>query len=508
MRPYRLLLIPAGLAFAGALAASAPSVRAETEPAPDALTLRPGERQLFLDDFILGDLNRVTRVIHQPRKHGPAVIAADQPSDGQAIQIRDAPSWDAETQRWKVWYMRFGDDGNGAGGSGYAESKDGIHWEKPTLGLVEIEGSRQNNVVMVKDDPRAFTQHVLIDPHAPPDRRYKGMIGPRGRQPIVSADGFTFTKLNVPAIPSQDESHLNWDQSIGQYILTVKHGGPFGRSVYLSLSRDFEHWTKPELIYHADTHDQELGAKYLREVQANPRLWRPTIDRPDEYNAEIYNMAVFRYEGLYIGLPNYFESSGRIPPPRGNQDGINSPKLASSRDLRSWTRVGDRSHFIPISEMSPGLLDTGQIMASSHPILRGDELWFYYSGIDVRHRPNIPRVIDEYRGAIYLATLRRDGFVSLRAEEAGGMVLTRPLALEGQGLRINAVAAGEIRAEITGRDGRPLPGWDAEKCLPVTGDQLQAELRWRGRELSELSGQTVRVRFLLDRADLYSFWVE
>lgn len=496
------------------LASAAPGAAqgnlAELELAADAIVLRPGERQLFLDDFILGDLHAVRRVSHSPVKHpGNPVLRADLPSDGPAIQLRDAPSWDEQAGLWKIWYLRFGDDGNGAGGSGYAQSRDGLTWEKPRLGLVEHRGNRDNNIVVVADAPRAFTQHIFIDPAAPPERRYKGMIGPRGRVPMVSADGFTFRRLEVPVIPSQDESHLNWDPVSRQYLFTVKLTGPFGRAVYLTRSPDFEHWTRPELMYHADARDQERGAEYLRAVQANPRLWRPTVDRPEEYNVEIYNMAVFRYEGLYIGLPNYFESSGRIPLPRGNQDGINSPKLACSRDLRAWTRVGDFGHFIPISELGEGTLDTGQIMASSRPIPRGDELWFYYSGFDVRYRPGRARPTDEYRGAIHLAKLRRDGFVSLRGEGPASLVDTRPLEIRGGRLLVNAVASGELRAEITSADGRTvLPGWSAAECAPVRGDQLRAEVRWAGRSLAELAGTTVRLRFRPAGADLYSFWVE
>jgi hypothetical protein len=363
--------------------------------------------------------------------------------------------------------------------------------------------------VLVDGDPKAFTQHVILDPNAPPARRYKGLIGPNGRQPIVSSDGFTFQRLPVPAIPSQDESQLNWDARRGRYILTVKHNGPFGRSVYLSLSEDFEHWTKPEWIYSADAEDQRRGAEYIRAVEANPRMWRPTINEPREYNVEIYNMAVFPYEGIYIGLPNYFESSGRIPLPRGNQDGINSPKLACSRDLVRWTRVGDRPHFIPVSEMGPGVWDTGQIMASSHPIRHGDELWFYYSGIDVRHRPNVARVVDEYRGGIHLAMLRVDGFASFHGED-DAFLDTRPVTFSGTHLFVNVDATGgEMRAEITGRDGRTaLPGWGREDCVPVTGDALHAELKWKGHEFGELKGQAVRIRFFLRHADLYSFWLE
>lgn len=487
-----------------------PGQAAEADFPYGMLLLRPGQKQLFIDDHWLGDLNQVTRVIHQPKKYaGNPVIRADVRTDGNAIQTRDAPSWDEQEKVWKLWYIRFGDDGNGAGGSGYATSQDGIHWEKPEVGVVEAFGNRKNNMIMVEGDPTAFTQHVFIDPRAPADSRYRGMIGPSGRQPIVSADGFVFRKLDVPVIPSEDESHINWDDYTQQYVMTVKHNGPYGRAVYLTLSPDFETWSKPELIYHADAQDQALGAQYLRQVAANSRMWRPTINVPDEYNVEIYNMPVFRYEGLYIGLPTYFESSGRIPQPRGNQDGINSPKLVSSRDLRSWTRVGDRTHFIPVSELGGETLDTGQILATSHPIRRGDELWFYYTGIDVRHRPNVPKVIDEYRGGIHLAKLRLDGFVSMRGGAENSFLDTRPLRIEGDRLVINGVALGEITAEITDPQGlHALPGWGREDCDSVTGDQLAAELSWSGRDLSELAGKHVRIRFYLENADLYSFWVE
>lgn len=495
----------------------AASVLSHAQPEPekpyDSVVLKTGQRQLFLDDFVLGDLFGVTRVIHPPAKYaGNPVIRPDRPSDGLVIQMRDGPSWDEQEKVWKVWYNRKGHFGNGWG-SGFARSKDGITWEKPDLGLVQIDGNRLNNVVLVKDHPQAYLQHVMMDPTAAPDRRYKGMLGTDGRKAVVSADGLTFTVLPVPPIPSQDESHLTWDDLQQQYLLTVKHNGPFGRAVYLSVSRDYEQWTPPTLIYNADAHDQTLAESFLHKIAANERMYRPPINHPREYIAEIYNMPIFTYEGIYIGLPTYFESSGRIPPPAGNQDGISSVKLVTSRDLRTWTRVGDRRHFIPISEMAPGVSDTGQILAASHPIRMGDELWFYYSGLNVRYRPkpaDEPEPYFPYRGGICLAKLRLDGFASLHADESGGFVETRPIRFDGHRLFINGEAAkGNIRAEVTDAAGRVvLEGWDTDQSEIVTGDQLRAELRWKGHDLQELHGKRVRLRFHLKNADLYSFWFE
>lgn len=470
--------------------------------------LRVGQRQLFLDDFVIGDVYRVSRVIHQPRKfEGNPVIRPDLPTDGPFIEMPNAPSWDAKEQVWKAWYWATG-DGEG-GGCGFARSKDGIHWEKPILGLVDKHGSKNNNLVTVKGFPEAFVQNALLDPTAPPESRYKGMIGPGGRKPVISADGFVFTTVDTPPIPSQDTSHLAWDEMKKQYLLSVKHNGPYGRSVYLSVSRDFVKWTDPELIYHADMIDQALGEQHIREVEGNPKMWRPTINVPAEYNTEIYNMPIFGYEGLYIGMPTYFESSGRVPLPIGNQDGTNSVKLVCSRDLHAWTRIGNREHFIPVSELGRGGLDTGQVLATSRPIVRGDELWFYYTGIDVRYRPNKPDARGDFHGGIHLAKLRRDGFVSLRAGAEPGFVDTRPVQLEGSHLYLNATARGQIKAEITDAQGRAaMPGWGSAQCVAITGDHLRTEVRWPGHDLRELRGKSVRVRFHLTDADLYSYWLE
>ena len=493
------LMITAALALPGfTLTPPAAAVEPETY---EHVFVPSSERQLFLDDFLLGAVDRVERRIHQPAKYeGNLILRGDQPWEGSSIQTRSAPCWDPQEQVWKLWY--FG----GGHRTGFARSKDGIHWEKPVLGKRKYQGSRENNLIVIKDDPDGFIEHVVIDPDAPPTRRYKALQGYRGRQPLVSADGYEFERLDVRAIPSQDESHLNYDETKKQFILTVKQRGPFGRSVYLSLSQDFEQWTRPELIFHADVRDQELGRLRIREHLANPRLYTPRINVPQEYNTEIYNMPVFPYEGIYIGMPNFFESSGLTPPPHNNQDGVNSVKLSTSRDLRRWTKVGNRDSFIPVSELGGGRIDTVQILAASRPIVRSDELWFYYTGINRCYDPDATS-----EGGIHLAKLRRDGFVSFYADEQGGFVETRAIRFDGKRLFVNANATGgEVRAEVIDARGREVvASWSREDSVPIAGNRLRTELTWRGHEsLESLKGETVRFRFHLTNAHLYSFWLE
>ncbi len=341
---------------------------------------------------------------------------------------------------------------------------------------------------------------------APASAVTRGSWGRGTATPVVSADGYVFTRLDVPPIPSQDTSQLTYDELGKQYILTVKHRGPFGRSVYLTLSRDFEQWTDPQLIFHADARDQKLGEQRIREHLVDPRLYTPEFNQPENYNAEVYKMPIFPYEGIYIGLPNYFESSGITPPHHNNQDGVNSAKLATSRDLINWVKVGSRESFLPVSRLGEGRIDTAQVLPVSRPIVKGDELWFYYSGVDVRYPAR-----GAFQAAIHLARLRRDGFVSFWGDEKGGFVETGTLRFGGTQLWVNADASrGEIRVEVRNPGGRKaLEGWTRQDSRPLTTDQLKVRMQWEGKDsLESLHGQGVRFRFHLKDAHLYSFWFE
>ena len=64
-------------------------------------------------------------------------------------------------------------------------------------------------------------------------------------------------------------------------------------------------------------------------------------------------MGVFRYEGIYIGLPAMFHSTGPVPN-YPNTDGFHLVELTCSRDLKDWRRLGDRQAFIGLHASIPG----------------------------------------------------------------------------------------------------------------------------------------------------------
>ena len=475
--------------------------------------LAAAQRQLFLDDDDVALVENLRKTFHQPRKRG-AVIRRE-PALGGNPEIRCAPVWDPERQLWKLWTICVTpEELHGiAGLSGYHESRDGLHWYQPIVRQAGYRGTRANNLVYIPmgDGCTAEILGAVYDRTDPdPNRRYKALSFTMAPELAIlfatSPDGIHWTRLDIPPIASGDEPNFSFDERNRLFIATVKVPGPFGRSHALTVSEDFEHWSEPQLVFHADEEDQEQAREIIAARLADPSLQQPVFNHPEEHAVDVYNFAISRYESRYIGFASMFYHTGRAWNDR-NHDGFHHVQLAGSRDMLSWRRVGNRAPFIGPSPLGAGAYDTMQILGPSFPIVRDDQLWFYYSGI--RHRWQPPKAAPE-RAAICLATLRRDGFVSLDADADGGAVTTVPLLWQGKRLYLNADAAdGEIRCELVDATDQTLPGFEQKDSIPISDDGVRLAVGWRRQErMPANAAGPIQLRIWLRDARLYSYWIE
>ncbi|MEE3373196.1 MAG: hypothetical protein VX346_27930 [Planctomycetota bacterium] len=439
-------------------------------------------RQLFLDDQGIAQRTALQRSMHRPSKRG-AVIRSPDPT--QTVQTRTAPVWDAAAKTYKLWVI--GIDQN------LWESPDGLHWSA---------GAKTNNRIMM----------AVYDPVDPdPRRRFKAPLLNNGF--VVSADGIHWDKIAVSKIQSFDEGNFSYAPKQGLFIHTVKRKGTYGRALALASSRNFVDWHDLGIVFQSDERDQTLARQHIAARFADAGLHHPPYRDPSVYNVDVYNMGVFYYEGVYLGIPAMYHATGPVPN-YPNTVGFHLLQLAFSRDLKHWQRLGDRSTWIGPSRHGSGAYDMTQILPPSAPIVRGDELWFYYTGLKWRGSftyegtfPNGKMVRipgkDRDGGAICLAVLRRDGFISLDAGDSPGTLDTRPFALTGSTLRLNVDAHdGEIQATLLDSSGRILA-----TAQPVTGDQPRAEVTWQEGSLADHLGERVTLRLTLRRASLYSYWL-
>lgn len=439
------------------------------------------ERQLFLDDADVAKIENLTATMHRPEKRG-ALLRSPDPK--QTLQTRTAPVWNPDTKQYLLWTL--GTD------TSLWQSGDGLNWQP---------AARNPNlrIDMAVYDPR--------DPLAA--RRFKAPILNGGF--AVSPDGFEWTKLDLPPVPSSDEGNFSYDPDEGLFLHTIKRKGPHGRSVAIATSRDFATWTDLGVVFGADDEDQARGGRNIEARAKNRSLEPVRFQSPDAYNVDVYNMGVFRYGGRYIGLPAMYHATGKIPN-YPNTDGFHLVQLVASRDLKTWRRLGDRQPFIGPSHIESGAYDLTQIISPSAPVVHGDELWFYYTGLKYRSNwdyegtfPNGKTIPIPGRdgdvGAVCLAVLRRDGFVSLDAKDKSGSVTTRPLTVPAGRLHINVDArGGELRVEAI--DGI---GQTTAQSATIRGDRRSQEIVWE-RGSPPPAGQPVSLRFTLQNARLYSYW--
>ena len=433
-------------------------------------------RQLFVDDFLVAE-STLKRTYHAARYHPASpVLVPDRPWEMErgptAMPFSDGAWYDREEGLFKLWYM-----GGYTRYTCYATSRDGLHWEKPALDVVP-----GTNIV---DEHQRDSNTVWPDPQGDPTHRYRMVLyGLDHRLWIThSPDGIHWAEL-TPAGPAGDRTTLFynpfrrvWVYSLREYL----RGG---------AGRVRRYWEHPDPL---------AGAKWR---EGEPTLWVGADDldprRPElDTQPELYNLDCAAYESLVIGLFDVWrgQPSDRPKP--------NELCLGFSRDGFHWHRP-DRRPFLPVSERY-GDWNWGNVQsAGGCCLVVGDELRFYVSG-----RAGVPGTSDSGVCTTGLAVLRRDGFASLDAAEAGGQVLTRPVRFAGRHLFVNAaVAGGELRAEVVDERGQAIPPFTAANCLPVTRDGTRQPVRWQGAaDLEAVAGREVRFRFTLRGGSLYAFWV-
>ncbi len=463
-------------------------------------------RQLLMDDFIVDSTWNCFRCVHEPDKHpGNPVLPTGLDQGGFH------PSnvlFDEDERKFHLWTRILNPDRPSYQLNQvhvYFESEDGFEWKEPELGIVEYDGSKANNI-------------------------------------IQGAHGFMHGPLAVIRAPSQFESRGRY---VMLYLLNKEKFEPnetHGAEQRLAWSDDAIHWQdqkeNPVSRGRFDTHnsltynpDRDVFMVYQRacvnaheirriaysESSDGAEWMQPVIalDPDDMDPPSFYGMPVTRYQNVYLGFLQMFYSAnaGYKTGPRLWKDGYVEKEnkidvqLAWSRDGVNWKRHPKRPIFLKTG--IAGSYDWGATFIGQGIIERGDLLYLYYASNNINHKP----ISAGRKFHVNLATLRRDGFVSLFTPGLGYM-LTKPLLCPGNRLHINAQTEKEGYIRVAVRDGDGvddgewLDGWDFEDGPVFTGDTTDTVLEWKQKDFNTLKGRSIRLHFWLHKARAFSFWFQ
>lgn len=428
----------------------------EVQAGKDLVRNIGSRRELFVDSFLIESTKGCFLKLHEPRQ----APASDQPANNMeyGTVIKDGEL-----------YRLYTRDGRGAKRDGdatevtrYCESHDGIHWTWPNLGLVEIDGSKSNNIIL-HEAPFCHNFCPMLDtrPGVPESERFKALAGTVKSMlhAFVSADGIRWKKMSQKPVISYtkeyafDSQNVSfWSELENCYVCYFRHFlDKKLRSVCRTTSTDYIHWTEP--------------------VPMKPNL-------PGEHIYTTLTHPYFRAPHIYIATPTRFfpdrgESTDVIfMTARGNQPFDRTFREAFIRPGLDPNRWGNRSNYAALNVVPTG-----------------------------------PEEMSIYMTPFRRFTLRTDGFASVNAGFDEAELVTRPLIFQGRQLFLNYAtsAGGRLRAEIQDVSGNPIAGFTLEDCKPLIGDRIEQAVLWTsGKDLGKLAGTPVRIRFVIQEADIFA----
>ena len=440
--------------------------------------------ELFVDRHLTEKMERVEFRLHAPVKA---------PRPKSPLPERHMVTVIKDGDRYRAWYRGKDPSYTGEQHTGnpgetvhYAESRDGHEWEFPNLGLHEVGGTRDNNVVLAKWPPFLTNFMIFLDTRrdVKPNERYKALAGypgpgnktgldkpGHGLFAFVSPDGIRWTKKNEVirfrpewrhAFDSPNVSF--WSEAEQLYVCyfrTWKEAGKV-RSVSRATSPDFVTWSDPvEML-------PNLPGEQLYTTMTHPYVRAPHV---------------------YIALPTRFVVG------RGNAPEFDSKDRNATDILFMSLRAGETRYDRTFTEafVRPGL----------DPARWGNRA--NYVALNVLQTG--PEELSIYHRSGDRYVLRPDGFVSLHAGAEEGEWRSKPLVFSGRDLVLNLStgAAGGVRVEVQTGEGVPIPGFTLAEAETIYGDSLERVVRWKGPDLGSLAGKPIRLRFVLRECDLYSY---
>ncbi len=489
-------------------------------PADTAVQLK-SRLELFVDNFLIDKLSgKANLKLHHPVPR-EIVLRHDQLWEGSGSGYHSVfKDGDIYRMYYKAWQHEASSDLSTHHPlfCAYAESKDGINWVKPNLGLHEFNGSKNNNIVFTSGpfhgfDLNAGHPSVFKDenPDVSPDARYKAILisgkTKRGLVAFKSPDGIHWTLISEDPIITNgafDSQNLAfWDPFRNEYRAYWRFFSKATddsknlysgiREIRTATSRDFVNWSNQHNLTYVNSPQEEL---YTNQIKAYHRAPHIFVGFPARYVDRGWSESM-------KALPEPEEREKRAAKSRRYGTALTESLLMTSRDGIRFNRWNE-------AFLRPGVESNGTWTY-------GDQYIAWHLVETKSERQGAPDELSLYATESYWKgtasvlrryTLRLDGFVSASAPMDGGELVTKPFTFSGKELFLNfsTSAAGDIKVEILDEKGKPIPGYTIADCSEIFGDTISRPVHWKdkGTNVASLQGKKVKLRFVLRDADLYS----
>lgn len=461
-------------------------------------------RELFVDRFLIDTLSRTELRLQTPRDEGVA-FKFDKPWEG--LFSGYATIMTLEDGRLRAYYRGkavANKDGSEEELTCCAESKDGRTWTKPELGIYEVMGTKQNNVVLMKANQATHNLSPFRDlrPGVPADERFKALGGTMqggGLFAWKSPDGYRWQKMTEAAVITQamvpfkymfDSQNVPfWSEAEGKYVAyyRVFEGGI--RRIVRSESTDFIKWSAPVLMEYRN----------------------PEMEAPIEHLYTNQTHAYFRAPHLYVSIAARFMPKRQVLTDAqakainvnpGYFKDTSDAIFMTTRPIEGKEHLGHYDRTFLEGFIKGGIGAQNWVSRTNYPALNvvptgANEMSVFVNQDYAQPTAHLRRY-----------SLRTDGFASLHCPYAGGHAITKPFIFEGRELSLNfsTSAAGGVKIGFEDAAGKAIPGFSIDDAVTQIGNEIDRRVSWKsGTDVSSLAGKPVRLRISMKDADIFSF---
>jgi hypothetical protein len=466
----------------------------------------------------LDQVSNVSLKSHRPVRRG-VVTTFDQAWDSPGNKVTIIQNG----QDYHLYYHGTGDNAQPV--TCYSQSSDGKIWEKPILYAYPYLGNWLTNIVFTGQnfgtrDFLCLSPFYDDNPNASVNRKYKGLAVietttmPAGLSPEEQAlwqQGWRWALFGFWSNGAIFWSHIQtepmmihgsfdaqpsvfWDETAELYRCYYREysdpNGDMDRvgpdhygQIQMCTSSDFSSWSTPQWIL--------MNGQPISNIT----------------NCNIFPMP--GAEHILLGLPcRYTANRPTKSSAPFETRGAVSIQFMTSRDGLQWEMLEE-------PWMVPGPVEGRWSVEGYSSVL--------VNGI-VETTPEIASVPSEWSlyaleetnsgtglTGVRRYTIRPFGFVSAHTNTNGGEFTTPPLQFTGNMLYLNysTSAAGSVRVEIQYADGSAVPGFELSQSRVHFRDYLKHQIKWiGGSDVSSLQGTSIRLRFVMKEADLFSFQFE
>ena len=370
----------------------------------------------------------------------------------------------------------------------YFTSTDGVHWDKPDLGVMEIAGRRDHNIIFTSDmvspaEPasslgtkgfvvssspmtpqgkKAF--FWAVNKHPNPGNASEKFVAlaivqdhRRGAHIVTSPDGIHWSCASAPFWQTPNDVSGNGDDCLMHLIYDqAKQKWALYRRVIPEFSE--------RMIANESDRERKAVDRYYRSYayaeSDDLREWKNhrfilSMDADDPADTELYQFGCHKFGQIYVGYMSVYYL--RLPQPVDIH-------LATSRDGIHFTRVCRGEPFIPSGPL--GYYDYMAMACSQpEPIIVDDTIYIYYAAANFPHNVDIDQLSSRHaqrrRGAGHVQARPVCLPGNERLNPGPCRVVTKPFTVRHPKLFLNAATwmKGSIRVEALTRDWQPIPGF-------------------------------------------------